>query len=159
MSAAFDMIDNGLFDDLDRLIEASKTAGREDFAPVAEAIRNAIRENFESESGDGQRWRRLAKRTVEERITLGFPGEHPILRRTDSLLDSLINPSNSRHIEIVESSGDLIDLAVGSSDERVPKLDQGEGSIPARPFLVADSRQEDRIANAVDRYFESLLGG
>lgn len=125
---------------------------------IPNAMRQAIYENFVDEYGDGN-WKPLAPATVKDRIRKGFSGTNPILQRTESLLNSLINPNNSDHIEETMVSGSGWTVDVGSNDERTPWLDQGtdDGHIPARPFLTMDARQEDRLAAAVEAYFDSLF--
>jgi len=149
--------DGILTTELDRLIGRIKRPPTLNRDVIGDAIRGAIAENFSNESGDGGRWRALSPVTVRERQKRGFPGEHPILVQTGKLLDSLTNPNAAQHIDQVTVFSDGFAIDIGSSDERVPKLDQGEDRIPARPFLALDDQQLDRVGDAVEAYFGALF--
>ena len=143
--------------ELDELVKSITTPKRSNIDVISDNIRLAIYENFDTESGDGQAWIPLAKSTVEEREFLGFPGTNPILIRTGKLFDSLINPNNVDHVEEinVDLAGFTVD--VGTLDSRARELNDGSGRIPARPFLTMDERQEKRLEEAIEAYFDALF--
>ena len=124
---------------------------------ISDTMRAIVRENFATESGDGQAWQELARSTVEERESLGYPGEHPILIRSGDLFESATNPNDSGHIERVEPDLTGFSVTIGTNDPRARKLNDGAGRIPARPFMTADSEQFDILANAVEAYFDALF--
>ncbi len=143
--------------ELDELVKSITTPKRSNIDVIANEMRLAIYENFDTESGDGQAWVPLAKSTVEEREFLGFPGTNPILIRTGRLFDSLINPNNADHVEEinVDLAGFTVDI--GTLDSRARELNDGSGRIPARPFLTMDERQEKRLEDVIEAYFDALF--
>lgn len=62
---------------------------------VAKVFRAVVRKTFESEgqSSAAGPWPALAKRTVRERERLGYGGSHPILRRTNEMMRSVVERS------------------------------------------------------------------
>lgn len=50
-----------------------RTPNRVNIDVISDTMRQAVAENFATESGDGAAWRPLAAETVEEREFLGFP--------------------------------------------------------------------------------------
>lgn len=94
-------------------------------------------ERFDSE-GHGQ-WQPLAASTIRERVALGF-GEGPILQRTRTLADSLIDPNRAARTGPRQ-------MTYGT-DVPYAHYHQDGGSIPGRPPQrpILDIRLEDRRA-------------
>lgn len=114
---------------------------------AADRVRLGFQRNFESESAGGEPWQALAAWTQEERRGLakarGYPitAQHPILRRTGALRDSVVNKNSSLHI--CETSADWggVEVSLGSADPRFPILHAGginedRYCVPARPMTV-----------------------
>lgn len=123
---------------------------------VGAAIRLGFGENFATESAGGIPWPRLAESTARERRRLGFGPYHPILVRTGSLLDTYVNPGNSKHASEFEQRTDGWTLAEGSNDERVPWLSGGTQFIPPRPVEELSAESERRIGGVLDDIFDNL---
>lgn len=92
-----------------------------------------IPQTFENE---GPGWRPLARRTIGERIAQGFPGEHPILRRSGDLYKELTERSHPKHVEVIKV-GKYSRIEIGGSSEKFLRNQMGEGSlhIPPRPMI------------------------
>lgn len=128
-----------------------RTPNRVNIDVISDTMRQAVAENFATESGDGAAWRPLAAETVEEREFLGFPGTNPILFRTGDLLESVTNPNDTDHVEQVFGDDAGFTVTIGTSDPRAGRLNA------VRPFLTMDETQEERLASAIDAYFDALF--
>lgn len=117
---------------------------------VADALRLGFAGNFEQESADGDPWAALRPVTVQERIALGFPGEHPILERTGRYRRSWTDPASADHIQQFDAEPFGWSLAVGSQDERVEELELGTGYMVGRPVLPISDAALSRIAQRLD---------
>ncbi len=122
------------------------------FAPyvkrkAADRIRLGFQRNFESESAGGAPWHELAPWTQEERDwlrlykRLPILPEHPILRRTGRLRDSLVNAHNPLHVSETDTGWTRVRLMVGSDDPRFEILHAGGTNddgyyVPPRPMTV-----------------------
>lgn len=145
--------------DLDRLFRALVRPRAADMRRVADAVRAGFAENFEREAaGDFGHWDPLAESTVEERIALGFPGERPILVRTGDYLRSWTDAGAPDHVEELTFEASGFRLDVGSADNRVEVLEEGNDFVPARPVSLLSQRAEQRIGDALDDLFDRLLG-
>ena len=149
--------DSNLTSEFERIIARLRKPSPVNREVIADAIRESIAENFRRESGDGAEWPQLAAMTVAQRQEHGYPGEHPMLVRSGSLLDSLTNPNNADHIEKLTATNESLDVEIGSLDSRVIALDRGLGNVPARPFLALDEQQIDRVGDAIEAYFDALF--
>lgn len=148
-----------VFSDLDRLFHSLSRPSTSDLRPVSAAVRRGFADNFEGEeAGDLGHWDALAERTIQERIALGFPGEHPILVRTGDYARSWTDAGNPDHIEDLDSDGFGFVLNIGSQDERVEALELGTDIMPARPVSYLSRRAEQRIGDALDDMFDRLMG-
>lgn len=118
---------------------------------VADRVRLGIARNFTREGPEGWPWAALARRTVEERRSLGFPGEHPILQRTRDLKRSWTEASHPHHREGWGSFGGMTVLAVSSSDPRVPRLTEGDWNppMPERPMHLLGDEDLDGIGETL----------
>lgn len=120
--------------------------GNREIEKIADAGRRGIALNFATESAGGEPWPHLAPMTVEERRSLGFPGEHPILVRSGRLKRSLIERSHPLNITDVSTHGyhaylERIHIELGSADEHFPLLHAGGFTnlgyyVPPRPMTV-----------------------
>lgn len=117
-------------------------------------IRQAHRENFAREGGR-RAWANLADATVAERVRLGYPGRHPILRRTGALMRHVLNTPAT-----VTTTGATVELRIkpGPVVGGVPKyraLARGRRNMPGRPMVVIDSRSAVKVTSALSRYLRT----
>ncbi len=137
---------------------------------AADRIRLGFQRNFESESAGGQPWHELAPWTVEERGRLrrqyGWPimPEHPILRRTGALRQSVIEKGHPLHVCEVDSSLARIDVEIGSADPRFEILHGGgvneDGyNVPARPMTVLGDSDIDGLRQTLEWIAAELAKG
>jgi len=126
---------------LDGLSQIVARFGPAERRKVADRVRLGIARNFTREGPEGWPWASLARRTVEERRNLGFPGEHPILQRTRELKRSWTERGHHHHSEGWGSFGGMTVLTISSDDPRVPELTEGRAypPMPERPMhLLGD---------------------
>lgn len=126
-------------------------------APVSDAVRQGILDNFINQSGNGIPWRPLAAITRKERRRLGYHPTRPILVRSGSYRDSFVQPGGPRHYESLQTLPRGWRYEVGSNDPRVPILEGGEGRPPARPATLLTPRAESRIGDALDMIYNRLF--
>lgn len=121
-------------------------------------------------------WPDLKDATVAIRESLGFPGEHPINRRTDALYDYVIGPYQ------VTSGGDWAELEIpgGTPDPLTQKkLDTAQlgskggprpssfgpsdvnfGDTPPRPVLAVGDMDISRLLELLERHIiDATVGG
>lgn len=120
---------------------------------VQEVIRAVFAGNFARESGGDQKWAALAPRTVRERERLGYPGDHPILVRTDEYRRSFIEGEHPLHYSESEISGGVWRVEEGSIDPRGDQLEYGDFRTPPRPVTRPGARGEVEIAAVLDQLF------
>lgn len=144
--------------------------GHHELEKIADAGRAGISLNFSTESAGGQKWPPLAPWTVEERQSLGFAGEHPILQRTGALKLSLTDPNHPLNLTDISTHGgysyiERIYIELGSLDHRFPLLHAGgvtdEGYyVPPRPMTIlgdeAISRLHDTIVYVIEERWKRL---
>lgn len=85
---------------------------------------------------EGPNWKPLAESTVRQRIALGYGGRHPILQRTQRLMESMTNefhPEAVRHIE-------------GRRWERGTRVPYAAKQHATRPFIPMGT-EEDKLLN------------
>jgi len=117
---------------------------------VSAAVRAGWAENFAGErSGDGQSWAALRPFTVREREARGYPGAHPILVQSGHMRNSLLNAGAPDSYEDLQANGGGWTLTVGTTDSKALKHEQGEGRIPARPFIALSSQAEQRVEDSI----------
>lgn len=110
-----------------------------DVGNITAPVRAGWEQNFASESeGDGNPWARLAKRTEDERETLGYGRSHPILVRSGSYKDSWTKRGAPGYFEkthkratftgdnVVGQANQVV-INLGSTDYRVAALSGGTG--------------------------------
>lgn len=141
---------------IDRMIDRLRKPTDAQLEPVQESVRDAFNQNFLTESANGQPWEPLSFDTVIERVLLGYPGSHPILRRSGSYQSSFVDAVSADHVSEVEFSGGLIRLFEGSNDERVASLELGAGRMPARPVLDPPL---DGINRAISDMLTEIING
>jgi hypothetical protein len=124
-------------------------------AKIAKASYSAAVTSVFNQEGNLNPWASLSPVTAEERRKMGFGGEHPILRRSNTLLRSLTDESLSEGTYLLPASqsqsdsirsgfvseitfdvgsGDLV-FVMGTADERFVEMQEGGGNVPARPML------------------------
>lgn len=137
------------FNEIGRVVDAFMRPTQSEVAPVEEAIRLGIAENFRTESAGGHTWTPLAPATVRERVRRGYGGFHPMLVRSAALWQTYTNANNPRHAsELAQGAGGWT-LAVGSDDIRATTHEFGRDHIPARPVLILSDAQEGRVLDAL----------
>lgn len=125
--------------------------GAGEIRQVATAVAQGHQDNFSNErSGSGDVWPELSRVTVLERVQQGYPGAHPILRRSGRLRDSLVNPAHADHYQAVNRSADGWSLEVGTNVDYALDLEVGAGRMPARPFTDLSDEAENRIATVLE---------
>ena len=109
----------------------------------------------------GQRWASLRPRTRREREWLNLPGigpEHPILIRTGSLLESLVDEGSPGHVmeKMQVGQGNWKGL-LGTTDPRFEELQQGRSDMAARPMWpVGDA--EVRFVGLLNERVMKVIG-
>jgi len=100
-------------------------------------IRSRAGARFNSEGDDvSGEWAPLSSATVRIRESLGFPGEHPINRRTGELEDFI-----TQHRSLVVAIGGGASLVAPGSQptgelrDKLERAQQGDDRAPARPVL------------------------
>jgi hypothetical protein len=63
---------------------------------LKEIVFTAIQDRFETESDGTKKWQSLASRTVQERLSQGYGGEHPILKRSGDMLSEVLGQGQTR---------------------------------------------------------------
>ena len=131
---------------------------------VADTGRQGIHENFKREqSPDGVPWAELAPMTQRERRKgvdhRGRPfragAAHPILRRTDDLLESFTNPRHPRNVTAVTTASGETRIVLSATDDpqtpnRIANLHAGGLTetgrvIPPRPFIGLSTRAQQHL--------------
>lgn len=126
-----------------------------DVKPVSDAIKQGFAENFENESAGGKAWSPLAPATVRDRISHGFGGEHKILQRTQSYLNSF--QGGGEHIETVTPEIFGATIEVGSRHRLTEFHESGTSRMPARPVTILSQQAERRVFDEIDKLFLHLL--
>lgn len=135
------------------LVTMHERFGPRERRTIGDVIRRGIWRNFQTESwGGGQPWVRLRPRTIQERRELGFAGEHPILKRTGSLRDSIIIPTHPLHDEQWGTFAGATVVVIRSEDERIPTLAGGSPweNIPPRPIFLLGPRELSAIGDIIE---------
>lgn len=141
-------------------IEALQALRRLDDRSLEEiqfAIRAGLAENFDRERAGGQRWAALAPSTVADRIRQGYGGAHPILRRSDDLATSYLDPEHSQHVSDVQYVADLIRVKEGSGHPLARYHEQGTRHMPARPITELDEAGRAPIRAAIENWILQTL--
>lgn len=157
ITIADDSAENGR--GLDRLFDAFE-ATIDDMPGIFEAavpeIRRAHRQVFETEGSSGRgQWEGLAARTREERASLGYGPDGPILRRTGALMSHVLNTP----AVITRTAGGVeLKIRPDRSVGGVPKYDAlakgyAAGNLPGRPMVALGPAAAARVTSAVQRAF------
>lgn len=134
--------------------------------PLAFAALNGAAElfeaNFDTEGGSVGGWADLAERTVSDRISKGFGGEHPILIRYGDLRQvtatSLKALQHSGTVERSDSDGKTIGVKVSGRNgvlnvtafgDKSVNQEPGQDGRPARPYWWVDSHVTQAARKAV----------
>jgi phage virion morphogenesis protein len=118
---------------------------------IAGIMRDAVVENFDKE-GRPETWTPLAEATVKDRREQGFGPEHPILKRTGTLLDSVQESSDDREAVVSTNLRYAALQHFGGEAGRGKKV-----KIPPRPFLVLTPEDEDEIVDVLGKLIEKDL--
>lgn len=139
-------------------MSAAFTSAISDWTPawekvIADVLTQAIAEQFESEGGAlGEPWEELKDTTVERRVRGGFPGEHPILQRTERLRMSF-EPGDAENIADVSE----LNMEWGSQNPAAPHHQSGTGRMPARRIVVMSPDLLQRVVGAVNTALKGSL--
>lgn len=144
------------FADLEAFMRRIERPGNAEVRKVADAIRQGYAENFSREGSAAGGWRALAEATVAERRRLGFPGEHPILRRSGALRASFIQPGATDHVEEFQPVPGGWDLLVGSESEIALFQEFGTSRIPPRPISPLTEAAQERIGAVIDYVIQQM---
>ena len=126
-----------------------------DVAPVADAIRAAFEENFDSESSAFGRWQGLSRSTQRDRERSGYPPTHSILVRRGTYKKSFTDAGSNDHVQELDVDIAAWSLFVGSRHDFARWHELGTGRMPARPALPLNDVQESRIAERVIDFLRS----
>jgi phage gpG-like protein len=136
---------DGLISALNALNDSLDTTGILDEAGALLLSRIQLR--FRAQTGpDNQAWAPLKPSTIKDRLRKGF-GEGPILYRTGTLFNSIqlfADGPNSR--------------AIGSNLVYAAALQFGDGNMPGRPFLGANSEDGALMYQLVLLRIQKALG-
>ena len=156
-------------DMLDRLESIGDRLGPPMIDAGFDLAQRVILSNFEGEGSGivgGQKWASLAERTQRERAWLNLPGigpEHPILIRTYSLLEALVDegsPGNvmeKTHVGQGNWKGQL-----GTTHPHFEELQMGDTSrkLPGRPMWPIDDAEvrfvgllNERVMKVIEEKF------
>lgn len=108
---------------------------------VADRMRKSFRTNFEREGRP--RWAPLSEKTIKERERMGFPGAHPILKRTGDLFSEVVEKSHSSHIELVRDRINYIELEMGGSSGKYRGHQFGKAKQPLPQRIMVAIQDED----------------
>lgn len=135
---------------LDEILYKALNPPRWGMDQIDAAVRAGIAENFRGEQSAAGSWASLAASTQRQRQSLGYGPAHPILVRTGDYRAAFVSAQSKDHAVLFERTPEGWRLTVGSEDERVPWLEGGTRTIPARPATLLDRRAEDRIGRSID---------
>lgn len=126
--------------------------GGANLAPLMEQIGEAAQDEFERsfETGGFGKWPPL-KRVTQDIKARRFPGQ-PIMVRTGTLRDSLIERGAEGNIFEVTALG----VNVGTAIPYAYKQHDGEGGTPGRPVVFVSPGLEARMAELAENYLEGL---
>lgn len=143
------MRDN-MADALDEIVYKALNPPRWGIDQIDAAVRSGMGENFAGESSAAGPWAELADSTQRQRSALGYSPAHPILVRTGDYRAAFVSAGSSDHAVLFERTGEGWRVVIGSEDKRVPWLEGGTRTIPARPATLLEGRAEDRIGRVID---------
>jgi hypothetical protein len=91
-------------------------------------------------------WKGLKPVTVQDRIRRGFPGEHPILRRSGFFRNELLPKIGTGKTEVTKSST-RIKIKIGINDLLFKWHQEGTRFMPARPIAPNTSQLQESLCN------------
>lgn len=113
---------------------------------LLEPVQKSVSSNFsKGQSGDGQKWKRLADSTIAQKAKLNFPAD-PLVRERN--LENAVNnlqvqPAGQGQVLLFGLGGD-------SKVKRIAAYQQfGTKRIPSRPFLTLNIRLSEVLANVI----------
>ena len=127
-----------------------RNPGARERRKVADVVRQGFSRSFTSRASGAGPWRQLADSTVLDRLRQGYGGRQPILVRCGGYRTAFLNASDGQHLEEHETTGDGWALTVGSRDRRVPWLEGGTRTIPAREVTVLGRAERGKIGDVLD---------
>lgn len=129
---------------------------------IADYVRGEMIPNVFEREGPG--WKKLAKRTVRERLEKGYPGKHPILQRSRDLYKELTDKSHPHHIEIIRV-GKNARIEIGGSSAKFLENQLGKPAqrLPARPMIPGTGniplldRDRLRMSQIIEKNYQRML--
>lgn len=137
--ALFDMGGEVVGEDLAILkltrIDSNITNMKPAFQDIVGEYRKDVEKQFQSEGRHfGFPWAQLKDSTISQRIRQGYPGEHPILKRSGDLKDSLTRASDPNACQVVTRQQWFIGTQIPYAafhQSRAPRY-----RLPRRAFLA-----------------------
>jgi len=133
-----------------------RNSGKDMSIAALNAMGKVFESNFQSEGSMVGGWEQLADRTVENRMLLGFPGEHPILYRYGDLREwtatGLRRATGSGTFGATDAQGKSIEVSIKAGKNGaivtasgVKSINQNETArgAPARPYWFTTSVVQD----------------
>ncbi len=122
--------------------------------PAKLIVRAGIKQNFDSESGDGSKWDALSPRTLIERASLGY-SSGPILQRSGALIREALGQS-SDNTSIKRGRGRQ-SLIFGLSSTKALELHYGSGGdLPARPFMTLTEGSRRTLGKSLNLFVRTI---
>jgi len=132
---------------------------------IAITVREGFAYNFLTEAAGGEEpWPQLAPRTQRERVALGYPPAHPILKRTRELYNSIVDPQHPLNYFWIEENAGRLWMEFGSLDSRFELLHAGgfnsEGFyVPPRPMTVLGRDSLAEVERQIKTQIEEWVTG
>lgn len=122
----------------------------EPMSDIADVMLEAVQRNFEEE-GRPRKWTPLAKSTAKQKVGGKERGEHPILRLSGDLFDS-IDARSGRTTATVSTNREYAPIHhFGGKAGRNKKVE-----IPPRPFMILTDDDEEEIVDVIKRDLKDL---
>lgn len=114
-------------------------------ADLLKLVQTQVTKNFEQQqSGEGQKWKRLAPATLKQKEQQGFPAT-PLVR-TGALRKAI----NSL---VATPTGQGKSLQIGIANSKIKRLAEyqqfGTKTIPSRPFLTLNVRLSELVSRTI----------
>lgn len=121
------------------------------FKGLIDTFRKEISMQFNTEGAHGGHpWQQLASSTVLDRISKGFPGEHPILQRTGRLRDSLTEENHIDACGGITARGFVIGTQVPYA--KYHQSSRPRKKLPRRAFMFITNQFRLTIVRAIHRF-------
>ena len=136
-------------------LEARIADARPAWPRVLEIFQRMARETFDSEgaSNAGRKWPELRPATIRQREREGFPGRHPILQRTGSLMRSVTQQTSDTILVQTPTY-----FAVGSAHPVIVYHQslRPRKKLPRRAVVDFTTDQRHELLRPLSQYFRGL---